>query len=71
MGTEVDGAIRPNVPAGQEENAWQDLWDTCELLRLLLARPEVWAARFTASMYSLLDVRERLALPGRLPRPYG
>ena len=60
----ADGAIRPKVEAGREEAAWQDLWDTCELLRLLLARPEVWASRFTTSMYTLLDVRERLALPG-------
>ena len=39
-------------------------WDTCELLCLLLARPEVWSERFTVSMYSLLDTRERLSLPG-------
>ncbi|CAK0902505.1 unnamed protein product, partial [Prorocentrum cordatum] len=61
---QADGILRPKVEPGAEEAAWQDLWDTCELLRLLLARPEVWGERFTVSMYTLLDVRERLALPG-------
>eukprot|EP00974_Lingulodinium_polyedra_P017735 1719800-Lingulodinium_polyedra.AAC.1 len=38
-----DGVLRPKCPEGGEAAAWQDLWDTCELLRLLLARPEVWS----------------------------
>ena len=41
-----------------------ELVDELELLRLLLAHPEVWGEGFTVSMCTLLDVRKRLALPG-------
>ncbi len=51
-------------PHVAEATAWEDLWETFELLRLLCVRPEVWEARFTTGLEALLSPRERLALPG-------
>ena len=57
-------------PGGPEEQqrAWQDMWSTIELLRLLVARPERWEARFTQGLTGLLSYGERLALPGEAER---
>ena len=57
-------------PGGAEEQlrSWQDMWSTIELLRLLVARPEQWEARFTQGLSGLLSHGERLALPGEAER---
>jgi len=61
----ADAGGRAVCAAGvDEQEAWEDLWDFFEYLRLLCARPEVWEARFQAGLDSLLTPRERLALPG-------
>ena len=70
LGSPPGGPLKPKVDAGKEELAWQDLWDVCELLRLVLARPEVWGERFTVGLASLLDPRERLSLLGNKARKY-
>eukprot|EP00971_Amphidinium_carterae_P311340 6188068-Amphidinium_carterae.1 len=55
--------VQPNVRWGEEE-AWEQLWASFDLLKLLVSRPELWKERFVASMNRLLTVSEQLGLPG-------
>ena len=50
--------------SSRSEQAWADLWEALETLRLVCARPEAWEERFVGGLASLLEPRERLALPG-------
>jgi len=51
-------------PSVSEQEAWEDTWDRLAFLRLLCARPETGGTRRLALLESLLDPREKIALPG-------
>merc|ERR1712023_548982 len=54
-------------PKGTEEEqelAWQEFWDCCDLLRVMVARPETWGSTFLTSFAGMLEPRERLSAPG-------
>eukprot|EP00959_Pyramimonas_sp_CCMP1952_P337860 7075335-Pyramimonas_sp.AAC.1 len=56
----------PKGGEGEQEVAWQELWDSCDLLRAMVARPETWGATFLSSFVGMLEPRERLAIPGTM-----
>ena len=60
--------MQPAVEPELVEQAWRELWDTIEFLRLLASRPEEWESRFTTGIPGLLTPGERLSLPGEAER---
>eukprot|EP00971_Amphidinium_carterae_P087287 1727404-Amphidinium_carterae.1 len=65
---EPDCLVQPRADIQDKEEAWNELWLTFEVLRLLCARPEVWGSRYTAGLSDLLSLQEQLALPGMRDR---
>ena len=48
--------------------AWQEFWDTLDVLRVMTARPETWGRTFLSSFAGMLAPRERLGVPGAAER---
>eukprot|EP00971_Amphidinium_carterae_P224535 4454252-Amphidinium_carterae.1 len=61
--TEPDAFVQPSSD-WPVHDAWTQLWSAFDLLKLLVARPELWKERFVTSMTRLLTVSEQLGLPG-------
>eukprot|EP00971_Amphidinium_carterae_P215622 4280033-Amphidinium_carterae.1 len=60
---EPDCLVSPREDIADPEEAWNELWLTFEVLRLLCARPEVWGSRYTVGLSELLSLQEQLELP--------
>ena len=71
LAPQQDGLLRPRAGAGPEAESWRDLWDTFELLRLLLARPEVWGSvlRYLCTPFSTFG--SAWLYREKLPKPFG
>ena len=58
----------PRGTAAEQEVAWQEFWDTCDVIRVMTARPESWGRTFVNSFTGMLEPRERLGVPGAAER---
>ena len=63
-----NGLAQPRGGPAERAAAWRGLWELVELLRLLVARPEVWEARLWQGLAGMLNFEERLAVPGEADR---
>ena len=49
-------------PTAEELTAYEQVWNTVELLRVIVSSPRCWASATNASYASLLTLRERLSM---------
>lgn len=49
-------------PTAEELQAYEQVWNTVELLRVIVSSPRCWASATNASYASLLTLRERLSM---------
>ena len=56
------GATEHNLST-QSEKVWREWEEMIELVRILIARPELWDTQFCCGISSVLSPAERLSLP--------
>ena len=61
------GATEHNLST-QSEKIWREWEEMIELVRILIARPELWDTQFCCGISAILSPAERLALPGARER---
>ena len=54
--------VQPRGSTEEVQEAWEELWDTLDWVRLQMEKP--WGSSFRVAFGKLLPIRERLALPG-------
>lgn len=63
-----DPYVCPKGSLGQVTAAYQEFWNSVDVIPVLVTRPETWEATFTAGLEGFLNPRDRLALPGAAER---
>ena len=60
---------QPPLSSDALEEFWMEFDEAMEFLRLLFGCEEMWKGQWTNTMEGLLDISERLTLPGTRPTP--